>query len=169
MNDKQRQFITNDLADYELRQLLGAAQLVKLFDKKGMGNASSVLRDSVYLHARNLYNFFHGVARNDASIYEFTNHVFDVSFYIKWKNPLHNHVLHIKDSRTGPNNEIDGVHISAMVQEFASDLEKIWEDWVRITTDVELKKILQDGLVKARNDAQNDYKNSLPRLLDKQK
>jgi len=169
LSDKQKKFIKDDLADYELRQLLGSAEIVKLFDKKDMGNLCSLMRDSIYLHARNLYNFFHGIARNDASVYEFTNHVFNVSLYIKWKTPLHNHVLHIKDSRVNPNNVIDGIHINAVALDFASDIEKLWRNWIEITTDGELKKLLEDGLEKAKTDVDKDFENSAPRITEKQK
>ena len=167
MTPRQKQFIENDLADYELRQLLGAAKTVKLFDDNDLGNICSLTRDAIYLHARNLYNFFHGVARNDASVYEFTNHVFNVSLYIKWKGPLHNHVLHIKDSRVRPNNEIDGVHISRVALDFVDDIERLWQDWINVITDSKLKKLLQDGLEKARHDAKNDFDETKLRLKDK--
>ena len=84
---------------YELRMLLGAAKMIKLFDENDMGNPSNYFRDSVYLHARNLYNFFDGEATYDSSIHTYVNYVFDVSLYIKFKSQLHAKVLHIGEPR----------------------------------------------------------------------
>lgn len=154
---KQKKFIKEDLAEYELRQLLGAAELVKFLDVNDGGNLSSLYRDAIYLHARNLYNFFHGVARNDASIYEFTNHVFDVSLYILWKKSLHIHVVHIKDSRSNPIPLLKGKQISDVAIDFAEDIKKLWQEWID-NSGGELKEMLLDGLNVASRQAKDDLK-----------
>jgi len=152
---------------HELRMLLGAAKMAKLFNENGMGNPENYFKDSVYLHARNLYNFFRGDARHDASVYDYVVHVFDVDLYIKWKNPLHNHVLHIKNTRTEANNEINGVHINTMIQAFANDIEKLWQNWIDVTIDPKTKKLLRDLLKEAQEQADGDYNISVSRIMDK--
>ncbi len=167
MNNKQKDFLENDLF-YELRMLLGAANMVKLFDEKDMGNPASLFRDSVYLHARNLYNFFEGCARHDASIHDFTSRVFNLGLYKKWRTALHNHVLHINEKRLKENNTIEGVPIDAMVQEFAKDIEQLWGEWIEFEKDQEIKKLLLSELETALEQANDDYNNSAPRIKDKE-
>lgn len=150
--------------EYELRMLLGAAIIYSLLEKINAGNPVNYVRDSVYLHARNLYNFFSADTRNDAKVTQFTQHSFDLSFYDTWKDALHTHASHIKTSRHTPNNVINGEHLNEQIQKFASDIESLWQDWMDHTINTQLKVQLNDALVRARREAQNDY-DSLARKL----
>jgi|GEM_PF-1400330 len=150
---------------YELRMLFGASKLVALFDKYDMGNAASLYRDSVYLHTRNLYNFFWGVAKNDVSIYEYINHVFDVALYLKWTNPLHAYVIHIQDKRNKSSREIDGKTIDQMVLEFKKDIESLWIKWIEVEKDPKVKEILICKLAQAIQEANNDYRNTRSKIM----
>src|SRR4051794_38087854 len=58
---------------YELRMLLGAAALAKKFASNG--NVTNYFKDSVYLHARILYEFLHQPPTHDASIQQFDGQV----------------------------------------------------------------------------------------------
>lgn len=159
LTEKQKKFITDDLALYELRQLLGAGQVLKHMDENAYGNICSLMRDCIYLHARNLYNFFHGCAEHDASVYEFTKHDFDVSLYIKWKPALHNHVLHARDSRRNPNNAGRGQQLSDVALDFVDDIEKLWSDWILVAEKEEktdLHDLLTNGLKEAKEQADDD-------------
>lgn len=151
MNSKNK-CIIEDLG-YELRMLIGASEIAEALDS---GNQVNYVKDSVYLHARNLYNFFSSSARYDAKVSQFTNHIFDLSFYDLWKDPLHRHVLHIMDSRTSPNNVINGEHINEQTKNFAEDIKKLWNDWIDNTTDPALKSELEHSLNQAIEEAGND-------------
>lgn len=153
-----------DLA-YELRMLLGAAQICQLFDEFNVGNPVNYFKDSAYLHARNLYNFFAADTRNDAKVSQFTQHHFDLTLYRTWKSALHNHASHIKTSRHTPTNVINGAHLNEQPQKFADDIVKLWADWINHTTDPQLKAQLQDGLNAAHAEAQDDYDSLKLRLL----
>lgn len=147
-----------DLA-YELRMLFGAAKICQLFDEDGnIGNPVNYAKDSVYVHTRNLYNFFAADTRNDARITQFTTHTFDLSFYDTWIGALHDHALHIKDSRHTPTNIVNGKHLNEQIQNFADDIEKLWRDWIANTpSTLSLKAQLEDALTHAHEQAQGDY------------
>ena len=165
---KQKIFIEEDLF-YELRMLLGASKTTQLFDEKSMGNPTNFFKDSVYLHIRNLYNFFWGNANNDASVYDYIIHVFDVSLYIKWKKALHKHVLHIKNTRAKADNEVHGEHLNTMTQNFTSDIVNPWKEWIEVTTDKSIKALLEQTLEIAQKEAQDDYDSLKEKILEQKK
>jgi hypothetical protein len=154
-----------DLA-YELRMLFGAVRICRLFDEFNVGNPVNYPKDSAYLHARNLYNFFAADTRNDAKVTQFTHHQFDLTLYRTWKDALHNHASHIKTSRHTPTNVHDREHLNKQPQKFADDIEKLWVDWIAHTTDPRLKAQLKDGLSAARLEAQDDYDSLKQRLSE---
>lgn len=148
---------------YELRMLLGATGMCRLFDEQDLGNPVNYFKDAVYLHARNLYNFFGTSTRNDAHVKNFTQHAFDLSLYTAWSAALHNHVMHIKPGRINPNNVINGIHINEMIYEFTKDIESLWQDWVNHSGSVSKSK-LERILAIARKGAQEDYRITKERL-----
>ena len=137
--------------------LFGAAKLCKLFEVNDLGNPVNYFKDAVYLHSRNLYNFFSSNTNNDAKVSAFTSHQFNLSLYNTWKGALHDHALHIKCSRGTPTNVINGVHINEQIQHFATDIDGLWKEWIRNTNDLSLKKELQDALTKAKRESTDDY------------
>lgn len=153
----------SDLA-YELRMLLGAAKQCELFEEYDIGNPINYAKDSVYTHTRNLYNFFKANARNDATVTQFTQHAFDSVFYDTWIDALHDHVLHIKTSRNTPTNIVGGQHLNQQIQNFADDMERLWQEWADNTTDPQLKTELEEALVEARTQANDDYVSLKQRL-----
>jgi hypothetical protein len=146
--------------EYELRQLLGATKVCSVLEKHHTGNIVNYVEDSVYVHVRNLYNFFAANAQYDAKVTEFTAHTFQLPLYDTWKQPLHVHALHIKVDRTGPSsrksNVQNGKHINEMIQDFASDIERLWIEWIRVTTDARLKAQLVQALENAQTESQDD-------------
>jgi len=154
-----------DDLEYELRMLLGAAKQCQLFDEHDIGNPINYAKDSIYLHARNLYNFFSANTANDARVTKFTSHQFNLTFYGIWIDALHNHASHIKESRRTPTNVVNGDHLKDQVQKFASDIEGLWTDWINHTTDPQLKTRLKDALKSARQEAQDDYDSLKKRIV----
>ncbi len=159
MTERQKQFLKNDLF-YELRMLLGASKMASLSSERKLGNLENYFKDSAYLHIRNLYNFFSECSIHDARVHEFVDCDFDLQLYKKWKGPLHNHVLHIKDTRTRANNIKSGGHLNKMVQTFTEDIKNLWQDWIEATADKTEKELLQSLLLKAQEQADDDYNNS---------
>lgn len=159
---KDIKFIREDLF-YELRMLLGAANVIELLDGGKKDNLINYFKDSVYLHSRNLYNFFSNGGRNDAHVEDYSAHDFDCSLYKKkdkdnktWEDALHNHVLHIKNTRINPNNIIDGKHLNEMPLEFVEDIQRLWKKWIEVTTDTQMKNELSSRLKKAQDLARGD-------------
>jgi hypothetical protein len=158
---------------YELHLLLGAAQIVEAleeFNKNNpdtIGNLINYFKDSAYIHTRNLYNFFAADTKNDAKVTQYiNNHLFNLALYQTWIGALHDHVLHIKTKRGDviKSNLINGKYLNEMVPCFASDIEQLWNVWVKITPDATLKTRLKNTLSEAQTCAKNDSEN-LIRLL----
>lgn len=143
---------------YELRMLLGAVKLCESSKKDDIGNIINYFKDSVYVHTRNLYNFFMANASNDAKVTAFGDYFFDSELYRTWKSALHNHVLHIKPQRNNPNNVISGKHLNEMTLHFKTDISRLWDEWIKNTTDKTLKKQLEEAKEKAEKEAQDDCK-----------
>lgn len=147
-----------DDLQYELRLLLGAAKIASILEKTASGNVINYAKDSVYLHARNLYNFFSGNATNDARVKQFTDHSFDLTTYNLWIGALHDHVLHIKTKRShNVSNVINGVHLNEKTQDFADDIKKMWTEWRDATLDPVFRVRLTDALDVAQKEAEDDF------------
>ena len=152
--------------EYELRMLIGSAQIVELLKKHKTGNIINYYKDSVYLHARNLYNFFSANKVYDARVTDYGGHgiFFDMSVYRKWFKALHTHVLHINTGRTPPVNVIKGEHLNDQTKLFSDNIVGLWESWIGGVSDSATRKLLQDNLDKAKEEANNDCE-SVKRLL----
>jgi len=148
--------------EYELRMLLGADKMVLLFEEKSVGNPVNFFKDSVYLHARCLYSFFY---KNRGKL---TNgQGFEMNEYeSKWMNPLNNFVMHIDASgtRSGGGNIQNSTHLNQKIHWFASDIVRLWTEWINNTTDSTFKRVLEKSLKNAQRDAQNDYTGLLSKL-----
>jgi|SRR3989304_6424289 len=145
---------------YELRLLLGAAKLCQLADEVDLGNTINYFKDSAYVHARNLYNFFtKAEPGSDGSITQYAECVISSGLYPNpWKKYLNQYVMHIRN-RSGSVAVVNGKHINMMIQDFADDIKNLWQQWVNKTTDPKLKAELQDLLDKAQREVQEDYDN----------
>ncbi len=153
---KSKTIPINDLR-YELRMLLGAAKVCELFETTQMGNVVNYIKDSAYMHARNLYNFFAADTKNDAKVTQFTNHKFDLIMYETWKDALHSHVLHIKSNRHTPTNIVNNTHLNTIIPVFAKNVTDLWQEWIDNTEQNELKETLIGALMTAQKEAQDDY------------
>ncbi|MBI3984182.1 hypothetical protein HY346_02690 [Candidatus Microgenomates bacterium] len=142
---------------YELRMLLGAAKLQKYFSENFPGNTENYPKDSVYLHARNLYNFFtKSKSRDDGSITQYGDKVISSPLYPKpWGPALNNRVMHI-GNRSNTINIQGVVHLNDMVQEFAQDITRMWQEWIDQTSDLELRQKLEDALAQSEKQSSHD-------------
>lgn len=156
MNQQQKlDFISKHLF-YELRMLLGAKKVLEVFDENEMGNICSLVRDSIYLHARNLYNFFSGKARNDASIGIFSDHEYNLGLYETYGDELHEAALHIKPQRIIESASSGNKLLADVAVLFAEDIERLWQDWIANEKDQEIKDQLIETLAKARQESDDD-------------
>jgi len=154
---------------YELRLLLGATKIVKTFEKEigpmEFKNIINYFKDSAYVHARNLFEFFmcDPKSTNDIKINEFAGHNFSivdyeewVETYAEWKESLNRHVMHISPGRKNPTNSKDGVFLYDQLLHFVEDLENLWGAWVVATVDEDTKQQIKEILEISHKEAEDD-------------
>lgn len=153
-----RQPVEIEDLEYELRMLLGAAQLQQLTSDKLPGNIENYFKDSVYVHVRNLYNFFvKPTSGNDDSITLFGTRLMTSRLYPHpWQVGINTNVMHVNGRRSAGHNVHNGKHINECISDFADDIERMWLEWIAITQDAGLKVKLEEALAKARQESQND-------------
>ena len=139
--------------------LFGAAKLQRLLSSEVPGNPENYLKDSAYVHMRNLYNFF-TVSKpgNDSSITQFGDSVIASKLFPSpWKPGLNVDVMHIAGNRANSLNVQNGKHINECIQDFATDIESMWSTWVAATKDPKLRVQLAKSLTRANQQAQDDF------------
>lgn len=150
MSPKDKEYIKKHLG-YELQMLLGAAAATKVFDEYKLGNVCSATRDSIYLHTRNLYNFFCTKSRNDRHINEFGHTRMTSPLSTDEEDALHSHALHIKKEREYSINPVD---LSKIALRFEDDMVNLWEQWGKASQG-DVKTLLSDTLLEAKESAIN--------------
>jgi hypothetical protein len=144
--------------EYELRMLFGAAKLQQLISSKLPGNIENYLKDSVYVHVRNLYGFFvEASTGNDDSISLFGEQPMTSTLYPRpWRAGINTNVMHIRDRRADGHNVHNGKHINECIEDFVDDIERMWLEWITITQNQSLKKELEEALANARRQSRDD-------------
>ncbi len=115
---------------YELRMLLGAASMCILAEENDWGNATNFFKDSVYIHARNLYSFFTDRTRDDVSIQDFGLNCVYSGLYDDKREALNRRVMHISPGRPTRNETVEPIgssQLNELVEEFTTELEAMWE------------------------------------------
>lgn len=146
---------------YELRMLLGAAEMCKLEGAIGSGNVINYFKDSAYLHARILYEFFTDANyQNDASIVQFGGHpTIAAKLYSEpFRNRLNRRVMHMNHSRSqNTTKEPEGAtQLNEQVQDIADDIRQLFQKWINTCTDVKFKAGLIELVDEAESQAEND-------------
>lgn len=154
---EKREFIRVGL-HHELRCLLGAATLWRVFQKCDRGFEVVVAMDAAFAHSRCLFNFFTRQKSHDISVVEFgLPKEYSSTLYDIWEDPLHRHVLHISQARTTPSNVQNGEHLNEQVEKFARELLQLWERFESDPAATEYSTVLnltrQQALRHAKNDA----------------
>src|SRR5437879_3434813 len=87
---------------YELRMLLGAVEVCKVAEQHNHGNIVNFFKDSAYVHARILYEFFtNDEPKNDASIIQFGHLTMKARLYpIPLQDQINRRVMHMSHYRT---------------------------------------------------------------------
>jgi len=150
MNTEDRNYIKKHLG-YELQMLLGAAAATKVFDEYDLGNVCSITRDSIYVHTRNLHNFFCTNSRNDRHVDEFGTSIMKSPLSTDEVDALHSHALHVKKERAHSANP---VHLAAVALRFADDIVLLWEQWINDAQGV-VKTTLVEALTEAKECSAN--------------
>ena len=159
MTDAQKQsFIENELY-HELRCLLGSATVWQIFKNNSAGYDVVVAEDSVFIHARILFEFFTSKSKNKniLRITEFGPRKYSSKLYAQWKAPLNRHVLHLNEKRLTPINLRTDGHLSEQVDAFARDVLRLWQqfenDPVAAAFQSNLRKARERAITDAKNDA----------------
>ena len=135
---------------YELRCLLGATTVWRIFQKNKTGFDVIVAMDAAFVHARCLFAFFTKPKNgNDRSITEFGPNQYVSSLYNTWCGALNQHVMHINKGRAHPANVINGVHLNEQVEKFAREILDLW---IKFENDP-LAQIYSVALREAREEA----------------
>ena len=156
------QNITPSLEDlfYELRMLLGAAAVCQKAEGHELGNVINYFKDSVYVHARILYEFFtNDKPKNDAGIIQFGYSTISSSLY---PNPLekrlNRRVMHMNFSRgqNAKKEPMSTIQLNEQIQDMADDILRLFHEWINICDDARLKNDLNELVIKAAREAETD-------------
>jgi hypothetical protein len=142
---------------YELRMLLGAAALCRRVADKG--NITNYFKDSVYLHARILYEFFTQPPTHDASIQQFDHPLMTSTLYpLPLRDRLNRRVMHMNKSR-GANaiHEPPGtIQLNEQIGDIVTDIKALFQTWIASCADTQLKADLTELVKNAERQAKDD-------------
>lgn len=145
---------------YELRMLLGASEVCKLAEQHNQGNIVNFFKDSVYVHARILYEFFtNNEPKHDASITQFNHPTIKARLY---PDPLYDRlnrrVMHMSHNRSNNTTKEppDSMQLNQQVQDIIDDISNLFQEWIKTCTDTKLKTDLIDLVKKAGERANDD-------------
>ncbi len=144
---------------YELRMLLGASAVCKIAEEQETSNVVSYYKDSVYLHACILYEFFtNDNFKDDASIVQFGHPVIKSLLY---PNPLeqrlNRRVMHMNHPRKNATADpIGNQQLNEQIHDIASDIRRLFQKWIDTCTDPKLKAALAALVIEAENQAADD-------------
>ena len=142
---------------YELRMLLGAAALCRRVADKG--NVTNYFKDSVYLHARILYEFFTQPPTHDASIQQFGYPLMTSVLYPSpLRDRLNRRVMHMNKSR-GANaihEPLGTTQLNEQIGDIVTDIKALFQSWIASCTDTQQKADLTELVKNAERQAKDD-------------
>jgi hypothetical protein len=141
--------------------LLGAAEMCKIAEKRDSGNIVNYFKDSVYVHARILYEFFTNADyKNDASIVQFGGQPTIVStlYSESFRQRLNRRVMHMSHAR-GQNvtkEPVGTTQLNEQIQDIADDIRQLFQQWINACPDAKLKTDLIALVDEAEKQASDD-------------
>jgi hypothetical protein len=156
--EQKKQFVTNDLGDYELRCLLGNAAALGELERRQAGYLCVALINASCIHARNLFNFFCRFGHNDIHVTDFGALVlYQSDVYDKWSDAIHDHVMHIRGARVKKPSNVKNVDaLNEQVQVFAREALRLWDLFEIEAACSDLRHEIVAARVKAEKDAALD-------------
>ena len=155
--DKEK-FIKNELY-HELRCLLGATTVWKIFSNAEKGFDVVVAQDSVLIHARTLFEFFDSRGENKATmrVDEFGVHDYASQIYNQWKIPINNHLMHLDERRLNPNNmKKKKGHLNEQLEVFTNEILRLWIRFENDPHAADFHDALEEARIRAVLDTKND-------------
>jgi hypothetical protein len=169
MTPAKKQNFINDELYHELRCILGAATVWQAFKVADAGFDVAVAQDSVFVHARCLFNFFtSATSGNDISIVEFGPKPYKSPIYEKREEPLNRHVLHISKGRAKPSNFKNGTHLNEQVLVFANEILRLWKKFEADPSASDYADNVSKARQQAIQDAANDANGRTKPLFNKE-
>jgi hypothetical protein len=148
--------------------LLGAANMCLLAEENEWGNVTNYFKDSAYLHARNLYSFFTDRTRDDVSIEDFGHCCMHSELYVKKREALNRRVMHISPGRPTRNETVEPTgssQLNEVVEDFTAELKAMWEIWISLTDEPDIKHQLTAALNDACFQADDDLNKIRSKIL----
>jgi hypothetical protein len=163
----QSDFIEQELY-HELRCLLGAATVWRIFREKAAGFDVAIAMDSAFIHARNLLIFFSSVEKSSNSI-RVTDFGIEKPYkseiYSVWKEPLNRHLFHLNKRRMKPTNLKKSGHLKDKVEIFANEVLALWQKLESDPKAESLRIKLEAARKRAIDDAANDAEGRIKPLF----
>jgi len=156
--EEKAQFISEELY-HELRCLLGATTVWKIFSNTEKGFDVVVALDSVLIHARVLFEFFdsRGERNSTLRVDEFGAADYASQIYNHWKTSINNHLMHLDSRRLKPNNlKKKKGHLNEQPEVFAKEVLRLWLRFESDPNTADFHKALKDARLQAILDAKND-------------
>lgn len=159
MNTEQKELFLETELFHELRCLLGATTVWRIYFDNNAGFDVVVAQDSVLTHARTLFEFFDSRGENKKvlRVDEFGVRDYSSQMYNQWKKAINNHVLHLDARRLTPNNMSKRKgHLNEQLEAFTNEILKLWIRFENDPKAARFHKILKDVRLKAIEHAKND-------------
>lgn len=155
--EEKDRFIKEELY-HELRCLLGAVTVWRIFMNESRGFDVIVAEDSSFVHARSLFEFFASSSKNKNLLKasEFGAKKYRSDVYTKWKMALNRHVLHLNAQRLSPKNMKGESHLSEQVESFAREILRLWVQFETDPRTEQFHEAFEVARLHAIADAQND-------------
>jgi hypothetical protein len=156
--EEKSQFIREELY-HELRCLLGATTVWKIFSNTEKGFDVVVAQDSVLIHARILFEFFDSRGENKSTLRvdKFGVHDYASQVYNQWKVPINNHLMHLDMRRLTPSNvKKKKGHLNEQLEELTKEILRLWARFESDPSAIDFREVLTEARLRAIEDAKND-------------
>ena len=161
--DEKKAFISSELY-HELRCFLGSVTVWKAFSFTESGYDVVVAQDSVFLHARILFEFFTAKKDKESNtlrVTEFGPSKYTSNVYSNWKTPLNRHVLHLNVKRLTPINIREKGHLNEQIPIFTEAVLRLWKQFENDPMSSDFHELLLEVRLRAITDAKNDTRNRI--------
>lgn len=167
--EDKKKFIEDHLY-HELCSLLEAATFWQVLKDSHAGCEVSLVMESAFVHARNLFVFFAATKgdkenKNSMKMTDLGLKMYKSSIYSTSKEPLNRHLFHLNKKRLTPTNQNNSGLINEKVKVFADEILRLWEMFEEEGSLGELGAIAKAARLRALDDAHNTSKGRIASIL----
>lgn len=169
--EDKKKFIEDHLY-HELCSLLEAATFWQVLKDSRAGCEISLVMESAFVHARNLFVFFAATKgdkenANSMKMTDFGLNTYKSSIYSISKEPLNRHLFHLNKKRFKPTNRSNSGPINEKVKVFADEILRLWEMFEKEEGLGELGSVAKEARLLALKDARNTSVGRIASILRK--